>query len=243
MSGNNYDERAVFNARRKKRRRKIVLRRWFMCFLAVVMVVSLTYCGVMVYGFFNPEIYKSDIISGIYGDGISKKVEKALELTLPDWVDVQLISKHNTARTGMRLKDIKNIVIHYVGNPNTTAQNNRDYFNKLDTSVSSHFVVGLEGEIIQCVPLYERSAASNERNKDTISIEVCHPDETGKFNESTYESVTKLTAWLCNEFSLDETDIIRHYDITGKICPKYYVENEDEWENLKNNVKEKLDEY
>ncbi len=143
----------------------------------------------------------------------------------------------------MKLKDIKNIVIHYVGNPNTTAQNNRDYFNKLDTSVSSHFVVGLEGEIIQCVPLYERSAASNERNKDTISIEVCHPDETGKFNESTYESVTKLTAWLCNEFSLDETDIIRHYDITGKICPKYYVENEDEWENLKNNVKEKLDEY
>ena len=122
-------------------------------------------------------------------------------------------------------------------------QNNREYFDKWDTKVSSHFVVGLEGEIIQCVPLYEKSAASNNRNKDTISIEVCHPDESGKYNEATYESVVKLTAWICNQFSLDENDIIRHYDITGKICPKYYVEHEDAWENLKNDVKEKLEEY
>ncbi len=130
-----------------------------------------------------------------------------------------------------------------MGNPGTTAQNNRDYFDKLDTTVSSHFVVGLEGEIIQCIPLYERSAASNERNPDTISIEVCHPDDTGKFNDETYESVIKLASWICNEFSLDETDIIRHYDITEKICPKYYVDNEDEWDELKRDVKEKLDEY
>ena len=161
---------------------------------------------------------------------------------MPEWVDVQLIHKHTTARTGINLKDIKNIVIHYVGNPNTAAQNNRDYFDKADTTVSSHFIVGLNGEIIQCVPIYEKSAASNERNKDTISIEVCHPDDSGKYNDKTYESVIKLIAYLCENFSLDENDIIRHYDITGKICPKYYVENEDAWETLKEDVKEKLDE-
>ncbi|MBR4123280.1 MAG: N-acetylmuramoyl-L-alanine amidase, partial [Clostridia bacterium] len=170
-------------------------------------------------------------------------VEKAKTLEIPDWIDEQLISYHLTARSGIQLTDIKNIVIHYVGNPNSTAQNNRDYFNKLDTTVSSHFVVGLEGEIIQCVPLYEKSAASNNRNKDTISIEVCHPDETGEYNDKTYEAVIKLTAWLCHEFSLDESDVIRHYDITGKICPKYYVENEDEWENLKKDIGEKLKDY
>ena len=102
----------------------------------------------------------------------TKRVEKAQELVLPEWVEEQLIHKHTTARTGIVLEDINNIVIHYVGNPNTTAENNRNYFDNPTTTVSSHFVVGLQGEIIQCVPIYERSAASNHRNKDTISIPV-----------------------------------------------------------------------
>ena len=33
-----------------------------------------------------------------------------------------------------------------------------------------------------------------------------------------------LCAWLCLKFDLDENDVIRHYDVTGKICPKYFVE-------------------
>lgn len=159
---------------------------------------------------------------------------------LPEYVDSQIIHIHTTARTGTKLTDIKNIVIHYVGNPNTTAQNNRDYYDKADTEVSSHFVIGLNGEVIQCVPLDEKSAASNNRNKDTISIEVCHPDKTGKFNDQTYDSLIKLTAWLLEKTGLDENDVIRHYDITGKLCPLYYVNNESAWEALKADIKENL---
>lgn len=173
----------------------------------------------------------------------TKRVEKAQELVLPEWVEEQLIHKHTTARTGIVLEDINNIVIHYVGNPNTTAENNRNYFDNPTTTVSSHFVVGLQGEIIQCVPIYERSAASNHRNKDTISIETCHPDESGKFNEATYNSLVKLTAYLCYEFDLKADDVIRHYDVTGKICPKYYVENESEWDNFKKDVEKAIDDY
>lgn len=173
----------------------------------------------------------------------TKRVEKAQELVLPEWVEEQLIHKHTTARTGIVLEDINNIVIHYVGNPNTTAENNRNYFDNPTTTVSSHFVVGLQGEIIQCVPIYERSAASNHRNKDTISIETCHPDESGKFNEATYNSLVKLTAYLCYEFDLKVDDVIRHYDVTGKICPKYYVENESEWNNFKKDVEKAIDDY
>jgi len=191
----------------------------------------------------NPALYDSGFIPTPYGKNVSKKVLKAEELQMPDWIDEQIIHRHTTARSGIKLTDIKNIVIHYVGNPNTTAQSNRDYFDNATTTVSSHFIVGLEGEIIQCIPLYEKSAASNNRNKDTISIEVCHPDDTGEFNSDTYNSVIKLVSWLCNEFSLDETKVIRHYDITEKVCPKFYVENEDEWEKFKNDVKEKLNEY
>lgn len=228
---------------RKRRKRKIVLRRWVLIFITVLITISLVFGIVGIIKILFPESFSDGFIPAPFGRNISERVEKAKELSVPDYVDVQLINKHGTARTGFELNDIKNVVIHYVGNPDTTAQNNRDYFNKWDTKVSSHFVVGLNGEIIQCVPLYEKSAASNNRNKDTISIEVCHPDETGIFNDETYDSVVKLVSWICNEFSLDESDVIRHYDITGKICPKYYVENEDAWDTLKNDVKEKLKEY
>lgn len=163
----------------------------------------------------------------------------ASEAKIPDYVDIQLLDI-GKARTGIPILNVKNIVVHYVGNPNTSAQNNRDYFAKKDTEVSSHFVVGLEGEIIQCVPLDEKSSASNWRNKDTISIEVCHPDETGKFTDVTTQSLVKLTAWLCKTFHLSEQDILRHYDITGKECPRYFVQNEAAYQEFLQQVKDKI---
>ena len=114
-------------------------------------------------------------------------------------------------------------MIHYVGNPGTTAKANRNYFESLssgetETYASSHFIVGLEGEVIQCIPLTEIAYASNIRNEDTVAIEVCHPDETGAFSPAAYQQVVELTAWLCRTFDLDpDTDVIRHYDVTGRI--------------------------
>lgn len=160
---------------------------------------------------------------------------------VPDWIDVQIIDIDGESRQGILLDGVNDIVVHYVGNPGTTAQQNHDYYTNPDSEVSSHFVIGLEGEIIQCVPLNEKSSASNWRNKDTISIEVCHPDDTGKFNDSTYASLVKLTAWLLDTYNLDEEHIIRHYDITGKECPRYYVQNEDKWQQFKNDVTGSLD--
>ena len=129
-------------------------------------------------------------------------------------------------------------------NPGASAKANRDYFENLKdthvTKASSNFIVGLEGEIIQCVPTWEVAYASNDRNKDTVSIECCHPDETGKFNEETYRSLVQLSAWLCKKFDLDESDVIRHYDVTGKNCPKYFVENEAVWEQFREDVSRAL---
>ena len=90
------------------------------------------------------------------------------------------------------------------------------------------------------IPTDEKSFATNERNFDTISIEVCHPDESGKFSEATYESLIRLLAYLCNEVDLTEENLIRHYDVTGKLCPRYYVEHPEAWEALKEDVKEAL---
>ena len=159
---------------------------------------------------------------------------------VPDWVDVQLIPVDGTSRTGESLSGVSDVIVHYVGNPGTSAQNNRNYFANRDSEVSAHFVVGLEGEVIQCVPLGEKSSASNWRNRDSISIEVCHPDEEGQFTEASYDALVRLTAWLCGEYGLTEEHVIRHYDVTGKQCPLYYVVHEDAWERFRADVRSAL---
>lgn len=167
-------------------------------------------------------------------------IKRLDNVVVSDMIEQNFIKIDGHSRTGEKLSDVKDIVIHYVGNPGSTAINNRNYFDSEKSNVSSHFVVGLEGEIVQCLPLSEESAASNWRNKDTISIEVCHPDETGKFNKKTYQSLVKLTAWLLKTCELDDEDIIRHYDITGKECPRYFVTHEKAWTQFKKDVKQEL---
>ena len=164
------------------------------------------------------------------------KVRRLENATLPDWVDVQIIAVDGASRRGESLDGFKDIVVHYIGNPGTTAQQNHDYYENPLSEVSSHFIIGLDGEVIQCVPLGEKSSASNWRNNDTISIEVCHPDDSGQFTQASYDSLVRLTAWLCELGGLDEAHIIRHYDITGKNCPKYFVEHEDAWLEFKQQV-------
>ncbi|MGM9537647.1 MAG: N-acetylmuramoyl-L-alanine amidase family protein [Candidatus Onthomonas sp.] len=159
---------------------------------------------------------------------------------LPEWVTVDLIPVNQYSRPGTALNQVGGIVVHYVGNPGTTARNNRDYFASLaesgERSASSHFVIGLEGEVIQCVPLDEIAYCSNDRNWDTISIECCHPDEEGRFTQETYDSLVRLVAYLADYYGLDRDQIIRHYDVTGKLCPIYYVEHEDAWEAFRDAV-------
>ena len=178
------------------------------------------------------HVYQNEIIP-------REKVFELAATSAPDWVDQQIIKVDGDSRRGVMLEGVRNIVIHYVGTPGTTAQQNRDYYASRSSDVSSHFVIGLKGEIIQCIPLHEKSSASNHRNKDTISIEVCHPDESGKFTDASYQSLVKLTAWLLDVCDLDSDDLIRHYDITGKQCPLYFVTNEDKWEQFKQEIKQK----
>ena len=164
------------------------------------------------------------------------------DVKVPDYVEQDLLPVNEWSRPGTALEKIDAVVIHYVGNPGTTAQANRNYFASLSsgeegTYASSHFIVGLEGEVLQCIPLTEISYASNTRNSDTVAIEVCHPDETGKFSAVTYDRLVELTAWLCREFRLDpESDVIRHFDVSGKICPKYFVEEPAAWDQFRMDV-------
>ena len=67
----------------------------------------------------------------------------------PDYVREDFLTVNPYSRPGDELKTIRGVVIHYVGNPGTSAQANRNYFESLKdgadgTYASSHFVVGLE---------------------------------------------------------------------------------------------------
>lgn len=173
--------------------------------------------------------------SGLPGEGA----------VLPEYVTQELLTENPWSRPGTPLEEIRGVVIHYVGNPNTSAEANRNYFESLKDGTegiyaSAHFIVGLEGEVVQCIPLTEWAYASNSRNGDTVSVEVCHPDETGEFSPVTYDRTVELTAWLCGTFGLTADDVLRHYDVSGKICPKYYVENEDAWSGFLADVDARL---
>ena len=136
------------------------------------------------------------------------------------------LTPNKFSRPGIKIEKVTKIAVHYVGNPNSTALANRNYFENQKNGgryVSSHFIIGLSGEIIQCIPLDEWSYCTNQANGYSISIECCHPDATGKFTVATEKSLAELCAYLCKLFGLDpEKDIIRHYDVTGKQCPLYW---------------------
>ncbi len=214
--------------RAKERRRRILRRRRL---IARIVIGAAAFVLGLAAGWF------------LRGTTIRRPVDLSA-IEAPEWIDQQFLTINPYSRPGSKLAVINGIVVHYVGNPGTTAQQNHDYFEGLKNqsgsntvSVSSHFIIGLDGEIIQCIPIDEKSFASNNRNGDTVSIECCHPEADGAFTQETYDSLVRLTAWLCDELDLGTKEVIRHYDVTGKACPLYYVEHEDAWKDFLRDVK------
>lgn len=162
------------------------------------------------------------------------------DLDLPEWVTADLLPVNEWSRPGTRLAAVNGVVVHYVGNPNTTAEQNNSYFRNLadthETYASSNFLIGMDGTVLLNVPPDEVAYCSNDRNSDTLSIECCHPDESGAFTQATYDSLVKLVRWLAGTYDLEREDIIRHYDVTGKECPKYYVDDPEAWEQFLDDV-------
>ena len=140
-------------------------------------------------------------------------------------IQEKFLTPNKFSRPQIPLKNVTKIAVHYVGNKGSSAIANRNYFENQKnggTYVSAHFVIGLQGEVIQCIPLNEWSYCTNQANGYSISIECCHPDDTGKFTDATENSLAELCAYLIEKFHLTADDIIRHYDVTGKQCPLYW---------------------
>lgn len=188
----------------------------------------------------TPEVTGTPALSDQYDTYLASYVaDPAGFFTGSPSIQFQDITVNPYSRPGEAISRVDDIVVHSTDSPGASAQNVRDYFDSLSDgsrSASSNFVVGLDGEIVECIPINEKAYATRWRNYDTISIECCIPDENGTFNPATYDSCTKLVAWLEYKLGLSASHVIRHYDVTGKNCPRYFAANEDAWTQFRTDV-------
>lgn len=216
--------------RRKKRRRKRMLARLSVLFLMVLIIICLF---VVLYRMIT-VITNSGEITEVFNSE-KNTIIKMNHTERPDLIE-DYLTQNPYSRPGEPLPEVKNVFVHYTANPGTSAAQNRSYFENLgitkETSASAHFVIGYDGEIIQCIPLDEIGYAVKERNYDSVSIECCYLKDDGEFTEATYQSLIKLSAWLLKEYKLTPEDMMRHYDAGGKKCPLYYVEHEEAWQKF-----------
>lgn len=219
--------------RRAKRRKAYIVRT-----TAVLLAIT---CLVLIY-FMTGKIYRYTHDSGQKGV-LQIMSEKAVDLdskVAPPEIIEDFLEVNDYSRPGTKLKKVKNVFVHYTANPRTSAANNRSYFANLpltkERSASAHLIIGYDGELIQCIPFDEQAYAVRTRNEDSISIECCYISEDGAFTQETYDTLVHTLAWLIDKYDLSAEDILRHYDCGGKKCPLYYVEHEDAWDRLREDV-------
>lgn len=151
----------------------------------------------------------------------------------------KLLTPYNLNRLGDTSR-IKYIVIHYVGATGGAEANCRYYASKY-IGASAHYYVGFGGEIWQSVEdgdiAWHCGAKAYRhpecRNSNSIGIELCVRNKGSQaaesrdwyFEEATVTAATMLTRELMEKYGVPADRVIRHYDVTGKICPNPYVYN------------------
>ena len=151
---------------------------------------------------------------------------------------------HTTAKSG---RAIKYIVIHYTAGVTSragSAVNTADFFRTTSTEVSSDFTVD-DTAVVQYNPdiknrytwhcggsKYNTKGGSLYgicKNSNSIGIEICCNNSTGKmqnandksysFTDAAVDNAAELVKQLMAEYNIPAENVIRHYDVTGNPCP------------------------
>ena len=177
----------------------------------------------------------------------TKKLLKGLTITENQAHPLRFIEKSD--------RDIKYLVVHYTGNFKDTAENNANYFksNPRNNSYASAHLFVDNDIVILSVELNNIAyhCGSNSgykhadcRNANSIGIEMCCFNNYA-IHKSTIERTANVISRLAYNMKWKSEDInkwlLRHYDVTGKICPGQFVRNPLEWVEFKKLVKKKLD--
>lgn len=151
-----------------------------------------------------------------------------------------------------RTQKIKYIVLHYTAGNGDTAKNNAEYYANNVVKASAHYFVDEYDTVYQSVKDTDTAWAVGGtstyihpecRNANSISIEMCSRNWNGGsrsatdagwyFKEKTINNAVKLTKELMEKYNIPIENVIRHYDVWGKICPAPFVNNPKAWENFK----------
>ena len=140
-------------------------------------------------------------------------------------------------------KQNKYIVIHYTASTGG-AEDNCKYFLSNYRGASAHYFVGHKGEVWQCVEdkdvAWHCGASRYKhpycRNTNSIGIELCcrkRLNGSFYFEEETVKAAQELTKELMKKYNIPIGNVLRHYDITGKVCPEPYVSDVAAWNTYK----------
>lgn len=148
---------------------------------------------------------------------------------------------------------IKYVVMHYTSNIGDTAKNNVVYFHNTVTKSSAHYFVS-DGDIQQSVPLLHAAYAvglgtmkgpytgTNPEyykvctNSNSVSIELCGSKQSREASAKTKQTACELAVTLLHELNLTPSAVIRHYDVTGKNCPAWAVEDPLKWLEIQTEI-------
>ncbi|MFQ9298923.1 MAG: N-acetylmuramoyl-L-alanine amidase [Clostridia bacterium] len=147
-------------------------------------------------------------------------------------------------RPGTKRRKTTKIAFHFTGQHDVSAKNTVSYFSNIVANgyrvngryiyASSHLVVGLQGELYYIVPFNEIAYTTNSANAYSIGVECATTGADDHYTDEEYKTMVKTGAWLAQTYKLDpRVDFIRHYDVTGKICPRYFVNNVKAWKQFK----------
>lgn len=155
-------------------------------------------------------------------------------------------------RPRVKLKAVKKIVMHYTASNGATAMNHFTYFNNLrGRYASAHFFVDKTTKLL-IIPLNEIAYHANDGSRRGVSalkpnanflsigIELC-VERNGTFHPKTIEHAEEVAVELCKRYKLNPlTDIVRHYDVTGKNCPAPWVKDGSKFTAFKKGVNASL---
>lgn len=168
---------------------------------------------------------------------------------------------HNTSK---RVIKPKFIVVHATADSGATAENEVTYFNKKTTTrASADIFVDSDirfynNDILNryCWSVGGRKLATGGgslhgivKNNNSINVEMCcYKDQNGVWciNDQTYINTVFIIKDLMNEYGISENNVVRHYDVTGKLCPCVYgfiAENGSDsvWKKMKSDIKSDME--
>ena len=173
-------------------------------------------------------------------------------------VDIKIKTANRSNYGGKRnIADIKYIVIHYTANDGDTDEGNGNYFANNIVGASAHYFVD-DDSITRSVPddyiawavggskyKYTKGGTFYGKctNANSISVELCDTKKNGvyDFTEATIKNAADLVKLLMEKYTVPVERVIRHYDVTGKVCPKPFVDDEKAWKEFKERLVDNME--